>query len=246
MATVKRKALSLQEKIKILKAFDENSQTKNQTQLAAELQLPASTLRTILKNREEIIEKYKLGGVRRKKLKTGKFARLEKVLIEWFHQARASKLPLNGRILCNKAREIAERLQITDFNASTGWIDRFKNRYGIVYRQSSGGSETSPEHSWIASLPATVHPSCGADAVLEEGEPELLESYPEFLSIEDMDQEGPTPVVTNAQALLAVNYLRRYVSSLNESEDALQNLNYIESLVIANTSKSPREIITSD
>ncbi|XP_045520537.1 tigger transposable element-derived protein 4-like [Pieris brassicae] len=114
MTTIKRKALSLQEKIEILKVFDTKSQTTNQTQLAAELHLPVSTLRTILKNREGIKEKYRLGGVHRKKQK------------------------------------------ITDFNASNGWIDRFKNRNGIVYRQISGESEKVAQQdvdTWMAILP---------------------------------------------------------------------------------------------
>lgn len=156
MTTIKRKALSIQEKIKILNVFDKKSQTKNQTQLAAELQLPVSTLRTILKNREDIKEKYRLGGVQRKKQKVGKFDKLEKVLVEWLHQARALKLPISGPIICEKARKIAESLQIADFNASNGWIDRFKNRHGIVYRQISGESETVVQQdvdTWMATLP---------------------------------------------------------------------------------------------
>lgn len=83
-----------------------------------------------------------MGGVQRKKQKVGKFDKLEKVLVEWLHQARALKLPISGPIICEKARKIAEGLQINDFNASNGWIDRFKNRNGIVYRQISGESET--------------------------------------------------------------------------------------------------------
>ncbi|KAK9719728.1 CENP-B N-terminal DNA-binding domain [Popillia japonica] len=101
MTTIKRKALSLQDKIKILQAYDEKSPTTNQTELAAELQLPVSTLRTILKNREtelaaelqlpvstlrtilknreEIKEKDRLGGVERKKQKVGKFDKRETV-----------------------------------------------------------------------------------------------------------------------------------------------------------------------
>lgn len=156
MTTIKRKALSLQEKVEILKVFDKKSQTTNQTQLAAELHLPVSTLRTILKNREEINEKYRLGGVQRKKQKVGKFDKLEKVLVEWLHQARALKLPISGPIICEKARKIAEGLQIADFNASNGWIDRFKNRNGIVYRQISGESETVAQQdvdTWMATLP---------------------------------------------------------------------------------------------
>ncbi|CAK1601261.1 unnamed protein product [Parnassius mnemosyne] len=157
MITIKRKALSLEDKVKILKIVDEKSQIKNQTELAAELHLPVSTLRTILNNRQEINEKYRLGGGKRKKQKVGKFDQLEKVLVEWLHQSRALKLPISGPILCEKARKIGESLQITDFTAPNGWIDRLKNRHGIVYRQINGESEIVAEEdvdTWIAQLPA--------------------------------------------------------------------------------------------
>lgn len=84
------------------------------------------------------------------------FDKLEKVLVEWLHQARALKLPISGHIICEKARKIAESLHITDFNASNGWIDRFKNRHSIVYRQISGESETVAQQDtekWMATLP---------------------------------------------------------------------------------------------
>ncbi|CAK1556035.1 unnamed protein product [Leptosia nina] len=159
MTTIKRKALSLQEKIEILKVFDTKSQTTNQTQLAAELNLPVSTLRTIIKKRGEIKEKYKLGSAQRKKHKVGKFDKLEKVLVEWIHQTRALKLPINGPIICEKARIIANGLKITDFNASSGWIDRFKNRNGIVYRQNKNGESPEAQQTvdtWMSTLPEMV------------------------------------------------------------------------------------------
>lgn len=53
------------------------------------------------------------------------------------------------------------------------------------------------------------------------------------------DQEDEsTPILSHAQALSAVNDFRRYVTFLNQSEDALQKLNYVENLVISNASKS--------
>ncbi|XP_048006503.1 tigger transposable element-derived protein 4-like [Leguminivora glycinivorella] len=125
----------------------------------ADLQLPVSTLRTIIKKRDDIKEKSRLGGVKRNKLKVGKFEKLENVLVEWLHQARALNLPISGPILCEKARKIAENLQITDFTESNGWIDRFKNRHGIVYRQISGESETVAESdvdTWLTTLPALI------------------------------------------------------------------------------------------
>ncbi|XP_063360017.1 tigger transposable element-derived protein 4-like [Cydia amplana] len=149
MLKIKRKALSLEEKAMILKIYDGKSQTKKQTELAAELQMPVSTLRTILKNRKVIQEKGYLGTAKRKRQKVGKFYKLENILAEWFHKARALKQPMNGRIICAKAREIAESLHITDFTGSNGWINRFKNRYGIIYRhisQDTEDSETAAHH----------------------------------------------------------------------------------------------------
>lgn len=52
--------------------YDEKSETTNQKQLAAELQLPVSTLRTILKNRKEIEENCRLGVIGRCKEREAK------------------------------------------------------------------------------------------------------------------------------------------------------------------------------
>lgn len=60
----------------------------------------------------------------------------------------------------------------------------------------------------------------------------------EALSDNDEEDDESTPVLSNAQALSAVNDLRRYVASLDQSEDALQKLNYVENHLIANASKS--------
>lgn len=58
---------------------------------------------------------------------------------------------------------------------------------------------------------------------------------------EDEEDES-TPILSNAQALSAVNDLKRFIASFNESEDALQKLNYIENLIINNATKSLKMI----
>lgn len=246
--------MSLQEKIVILDVYDQKSPTTKQTQLAAELRLPVSTLRTLVKNRHEIEEKYKSGGVQRKKHKVGKFDKLEKILIKWFHQTRAANLPISGPIICDKARKIAEELKITDFNASNGWINRFKNRHGIVYRQNSLESEAHHEDD------ETMQKffNNAVDVVLkEEEDEEILQDFlghssiddkqliqnvnstqNETLSDHDDDVDESKPVLTKTQALAAISDLKSYLSSLDQSEDALQNLSYVENFIIDNTSKT--------
>ena len=95
-----------------------------------------------------------LGGCKRQKIKAGKYEELERVMLEWFHQARSANLPVSGPIMKEKAFEVAGRLSIEDFSASNGWLDRFRKRNGIVFRQISEESEAVKEcdvRAWTAS-----------------------------------------------------------------------------------------------
>ncbi|XP_063378625.1 tigger transposable element-derived protein 4-like [Cydia fagiglandana] len=200
MLKIKRKALSLEEKAMILKIYDEKSKTKKTTDLAAELRMPVSTLRTILKNRKEIQEKALLRTAKRKRQKVGKFYKLEHILAEWFHQARALKQPMNGRIICEKAREIAESLHITDFTGSNGWINRFKNRYGLIYRHVSEDSETAADHG--------VYENNVQVNVMLETVAEHVEDHQIGVKYETMAEEAEQNVSTWMTAL--PNLLRNY------------------------------------
>lgn len=140
---IKRKALSISDKLNILKKYDEGlAEKKKQKDIANELGIPPSTLRTLLKNRHEIEQSSLLGGSKRQKLKHGKYEELENILLEWFQQARSLNYPINGGIITEKAMEIAARLNLTEFSGSTGWLDRFRSRHSIVYRQISGEAES--------------------------------------------------------------------------------------------------------
>ena len=66
---IKREALSINDKLDILKQYDERCFAKTQIKIAKELNVPSSTLRTLLKKRKEIEENAVEGGCKRKKVK---------------------------------------------------------------------------------------------------------------------------------------------------------------------------------
>lgn len=140
---------------------------KKQKEIADELGIPPSTLRTVLKNRLEIEQNRLVGGSKWQKVKHGKYEELENVLLVWFQQARNLNYPVNGGVVTEKAKEIAARLNITEFSGSTGWLDRFRSRHGIVYRQISGEAESVNDDD-IASWKDNVLPSLLYDYAPED------------------------------------------------------------------------------
>jgi len=130
--------------------------------IAKRLGLAASTLNSIFAKQGEIHQHIENCGKACKKRKTGKestFAELETVLFTWYQQARASNIPIDKTTLREKAKIIAAQLNIDNFSASNGWVSRFKDRHGLVFKKLGGESaEVSVEstHAWLESLPSLL------------------------------------------------------------------------------------------
>lgn len=158
MALHKRKALSLEEKLNVLDAVDKQPGRKR-VEIAKELGLPPSTLNSIVSKRAEIKGNAALFGPKAKQARGAKYGTLDESLLTWFQQARAAGINFDGSILREKAMEVADRLGITDFAASNGWIDRFRKRHGIAYKTVCGEAasvNTQTVDDWKATLSATI------------------------------------------------------------------------------------------
>uniref|UniRef100_A0A1E1X318 Putative tigger transposable element n=1 Tax=Amblyomma aureolatum TaxID=187763 RepID=A0A1E1X318_9ACAR len=158
MASRKRKALSLQEKLDALNAVDRQPARKR-IDIAKDLGLPPSTLNSIVSKRAEIEGNAALFGPKAKQARGAKYGNLDEALLTWFKQARAAGVNFDGSILREKAVDIADRLGITDFAASNGWIDRFRKRHGIAYKTVSGESASvnlATVDDWKATLSAIL------------------------------------------------------------------------------------------
>ena len=131
----KRKAMDISEKVEIIQAIE--SGLKN-VEVCSKFNKKSSTVSTIWKNRQQILDDFKSMNINVKKKRTCDDPELDKALYEWFKAKRIEKIPINGPILQIQANILAKKLGRTNFECSTGWIDRFKKRYNIVFGKVSG------------------------------------------------------------------------------------------------------------
>lgn len=93
-----------------------------------------STVATILKDRQKISEQHRGSQLAssRKRLQIGNFQDLKAALLTWFKYAHSQDVPVSGPMLQEKARQFADALDVTGFDASAGWLHCFRKRNGIT------------------------------------------------------------------------------------------------------------------
>ena len=64
-------------------------------------------------------------------MRTAKFEDLEEFLFAWFKEVRESKVPLDGKIIKDKAIRITQELYYNGFKASDCWLQKFFTRFHI-------------------------------------------------------------------------------------------------------------------
>ena len=121
----------------------------------------AVDIKNWIKNKHDIIQKYETGqlGAKRQKLSVGKHDSIDKAVYKWFMNARERNVLIGGYIIREKALDFAKELNITDFKASDGWLDRWKNRHNVVFRAISGEERSCTEEmtaSWAQTHLPTI------------------------------------------------------------------------------------------
>lgn len=96
-----------------------------------------------------------------KQAKTATHVKLEELLLTWFCELTAASVNVDDKVVREKADNIALSLGIENFQASGGWLHRFKERHGLVYRVVCGEVkkvDQSAVSDWLNTLPAlTTH-----------------------------------------------------------------------------------------
>lgn len=130
----KRVVLSLQQKLEIIDRLEKGISVQS---LASEYNVGEQTVRDIRKKKTDLMKftscaESSIGLKKRKTMKKSTYESLDMAMLEWFTQQRALGNPISGVICTEKAKLFFESLGIEGkFDASSGWLYRFKQRHGI-------------------------------------------------------------------------------------------------------------------
>ena len=155
----KRKAIPLELKFEIINEVENGLDSKSE--IARKHGLASSTLSTILKNKDSIKSNFErsLFQSSRKQFRSGEYTDIEEALFKWFTSARSAGVQITGPVLATKAESLAEKFGRINFKASNGFIERFKERRGIMYKNVCGESnavDCEIVQSWKEKLPSLI------------------------------------------------------------------------------------------
>ncbi|CAG2118131.1 unnamed protein product, partial [Medioppia subpectinata] len=120
----KRRSISIEDKIEIIKDIDAGMKRLDVLQKYSLADY--SNLNTILKNRDKYMANE--SNVKRKRMREGKYGDVEEELTRRVDQCLMAGISITGSLLQDIAKEVAKSLNVLDFKASNGWLNRYKKR----------------------------------------------------------------------------------------------------------------------
>lgn len=140
MASSKKRAhLSLETKVQVINQAKANSQLTVRS-LAEMFGCGRTQISDILKNKDEILSAYESNASTSKKKRISKFSDVNEALYQWYCMACSKNIYPCGPQLSTKAKEIAARLGVPNFEGTNGWLEKWKRRYNVQKVTVSGES----------------------------------------------------------------------------------------------------------
>ena len=132
-----RKCLSLREKVEVIHVSKELAQSARQ--LAKRFGCGKTQIAQILARKDTILEEWTSNGTgSHKRSNNEKFEKINHLLWEWYIKARGANIPVDGPLLKEEARLIAEQLGETSFKGTDGWLAKWKKRHNIALLNIAG------------------------------------------------------------------------------------------------------------
>ena len=159
----KRNCLTLKRKIEVINYAKKNPGI-NIRSLADIFQCGKTQIALIIKSKDSLLSMYESNASGSRvhtttKFRSSKFMDVNKALHDWYLLACSKNIYPAGPQLIEKAKEIAERLGIVDFQGSRGWLDKWKQWFNIKQMKvggESGDVQGETIDSWKERLPEIV------------------------------------------------------------------------------------------
>ena len=90
--------------------------------------VPKNTISTRMKNKDKLFEGLAQSSSEAEKMRGCDYEQVEKAIFKWFSLQRSQNVPIDGRILKEKALQFAKCFNFLTFKASDGWLDKWKKR----------------------------------------------------------------------------------------------------------------------
>ena len=141
MSKRKRNDLTLSDKYEAVKQLQKGVK---QVVICKQLGISQAQVSRINAKKDAIQQSIKSNAnLRRKRIRTGKDADVEKALAEWVKNAKQQDIPISGPILTKRAKHLATQMDKPDFTPTNGWLERWKVRNNIVFKKRQGEKKDS-------------------------------------------------------------------------------------------------------
>lgn len=118
-------------------------------------------MQSILKRKAELMTAFEDNGngSRKRACYRNKSDDIDELTWQWFQRVRGLKTPVSGPMIQQQARDYATELGKSDFEASNGWLARFKGRHNIRAATLSGeraSVDADTVDNWRERLPDII------------------------------------------------------------------------------------------
>ena len=128
------KRLHKEHKLEIkYKALLELEKDKSNKEVAKSFGVPANTLSTRKKSKDKVFEAFPKGSATTKRLKVDTYDQVNKAVLKWFTRLRSENVLASGVLIKEKALYFAKELNFEKFQASDGWLDKWKKRLVLIF-----------------------------------------------------------------------------------------------------------------
>ena len=137
--TEKRKCLSLQQRVELIN-YAKDHPKEGYRKIADKFGIGRTQAHKILQERKEILALYEshLHSNNQKRVRCGKYSDVNEALWDWYVICRNSNIPVSGTMLQEEALMIAEKMGISGFAASNGWLESFKKQHNLHHMAIAG------------------------------------------------------------------------------------------------------------